>query len=196
MADIEKSEDEKALDGGDTRNHQPEHAENSENMLRPWMKNLGKKYYQNEYLGNFESLPDAVDALMRRPEPKEVPDSYGESEEVEKAYKAAGLTKKEAEAISAAYRPSIAKPKEDLEKHFGDDYRSVMDEYGKGISSFADDMRQKITEEGLDKDPLFVSIMARVGKETGQNEFIKGRNAKPDGKKSGAEKLVREAYGL
>ena len=193
MAEIEKSEDERTLDGGDTQNHQSDQSENSETMLRPWMKNLGKKFYQNEYLGKFETLPEAVDALLRRPMPKEVPDSYGESEGVEKAYREAGLTKKEAEAISAAFKPMM-RTEADLKEAFGDRYDSTMAGYAKGIGSFADDLKDQIGKSGLDKDPTFVSIMARVGNETGEKDFQrKGSDAK---KMSPQERLVRRTYDI
>ena len=176
MADNEKSEDEKTLDGGNTQNHQSDQSENSEKMLRPWMKNLGKKFYDNKTLGKFETLPEAVEALLNRPEPKDVPESYGESESIEKAYKDAGLTKKEAEAISAAFKPLMKETPPDLKEAFGDKYDSTMADYGKGIGSFADDLKDRIEKKGWDKDPYFVSIMSRIGKETGGDHFDKPKD--------------------
>lgn len=165
-------------------------------MLRPWMRTLGKKYYQNETLGKFETLDDAVDALLKRPEPKELPGSYGEKEGIEKAYKSAGLTKNEAEAISAAFKAQaeLDSQKPDLKTVFGDKYDDTMADYGKGIGSFADDLKDQIGKSGLDKDPDFVRIMARVGKETGGDRFDKPR-AKGDGKDP-ARRYVEKVYGI
>lgn len=167
----------------------------SDSMLRPWMRTLGKKYYQNEYLGKFETLDDAVDALLRRPEPKDVPESYGQDEDIEKAFREARLTKAEADSIAAAYKSRIPEPKKDLKEYFGDKYDRTIESYTKGIGSFADDMKSRITESGLDKDPLFIEVMARVGNETGGENFRRERH--PEGSKvSPAEMLVKHAYGI
>ena len=163
-------------------------------MLRPWMRTLGKKYWQNEHLGKFETLDDALDAMLRRPEPKTVPESYGESEAVEKAYREAGLTKKEAEAISAAYKTLMPPEKEDLQKHFGDKYDSTMKDYAKGIGSFAEDLKDSIAKTGLDKDPVFVDVMARVGKETGVDHF-NSRRGSAGTKKDPALRAIEAIYG-
>lgn len=194
MAEIEKSEEQEILDGGDTQNHQSPGSENSEKMLKPWMKNLGKEFYMDEELAKYDSLPDAVRALKARPKAKDVPDTYGESEEIEKAYKAAGLTKKEAEAISAAYKPMIPEKPMDLKEAFGDAYDSTMANYSKGIGSFADDLKDRIGKAGLDKIPEFVRIMARVGKETGGDNFNK-TPSKGDGKDP-ARRYVEKVYGI
>lgn len=177
MAEIEKSEEQKPFDGGDPQNHQTPDSENSEKMLKPWLKNVGKEFYMNEELGKYDSLPDAIRALLARPKAKEMPETYGEIGKVEEAYKKAGLTKEEADAISAAYSERIPKAKPDLKDYFKDDYGSVAESYKKGIGSFTDDALQKeITDSGLDKDPVFVAIMARVGKETGDNTFTPPKN--------------------
>ena len=191
MAEIEKSEDEQVLDGGETQNHQPEHTENSEKMLKPWMKNLGKEFYMDEELGQYDSLPEAVKALKARPKAKVVPESYGETGGVEEAYRKAGLTKEEAEAISTAYseREKAKMKKPDLKETFGDKYDSTMESYGKGISSFADeDLRKKISEKGFDKDPDFVTLLSKIGKEIGSADFRKPET--PPAKKSYADQMV------
>ena len=195
MAEIEKSEEQKTLDGGDTQNHQTPGSENSEKMLKPWMKNLGKEFYMDEELGQYDSLPEAVKALKARPKAKVTPESYGESGEVEEAYKKAGLTSEEAKAISAAYSKRIPKAKPSLEEYFGERLQSVTDSYSKGIGSFADEVTQKaIKDSGLDKDPVFVSIMARVGKETGGDSFNKP-DPKPAPKKDAATRAIEAIYG-
>ena len=164
-------------------------------MLRPWMRTLGKKYYQNATLGKFETLDDAVDALLRRPEPKTLPESYGEDEGIEKAYKAAGLTKAEADAITAAFTSKYTKNEKTLQEVFGDKLDSVMELYDKGIGSFADDMKDRITASALDKNPDFVEIMSRVGKETGGNVF-REPNPHDEKPKDPATRMVEKAYGM
>ena len=196
MADDNEHLDES---GNLNQNHENDYAsrrndESRSEMLRPWMRTLGKKYYQNEYLGKFETLDDAVDAMLRRPEPKTVPESYGESEAVENAYRAAELTKKEAEAISAAFRTLMPPEKEDLQKHFGDRYEAAMKDYSKGVGSFAEDLKDSIAKAGLDKDPVFVDVMARVGKETGVDHF-NSRRGSAGTKKDPALRAIEAIYG-
>lgn len=191
MAEIEKSEELKTLDGEYTQNHQSSGSENSEKMLKPWLKNVGKEFYMNEELGQYDSLPEAIKALLERPKAKVTPDSYGEEGKVEEAYKKAGLTSEEAKAISEAYK-EIAKAKPELKDLFKDRYEDVMNNYKKGVESFADDtVRTQITEAGLDKDPVFVEVMARVGKETADTPFTP---PKTETKKNYAAELVRNAY--
>ena len=191
MAEIEKSEELETLDGEDTQNHQSTSSENSEKMLKPWLKNVGKEFYMNEELGQYDSLPEAIKALLERPKAKVIPDSYGEEGKVEEAYKKAGLTSEEAKAISEAYK-EIAKAKPELKDLFKDRYEDVMNNYKKGVESFADDaVKTQITEAGLDKDPVFVEVMARVGKETADTPFTP---PKTETKKNYAAELVRNAY--
>lgn len=191
MAEIEKSEELETLDGEDTQNHQSKGSENSEKMLKPWLKNVGKEFYMNEELGQYDSLPEAIKALLERPKAKVIPDSYGEEGKVEEAYKKAGLTSEEAKAISEAYK-EIAKAKPELKDLFKDRYEDVMNNYKKGVESFADDaVKTQITEAGLDKDPVFVEVMARVGKETADAPFTP---PKTETKKNYAAELVRNAY--
>ena len=191
MAEIEKSEEQKTLDGEDTQNHQSPGSENSEKMLKPWLKNVGKEFYMNEELGQYDSLSEAIKALLERPKAKVTPDSYGEEGKVEEAYKKAGLTSEEAKAISEAYK-EIAKAKPELKDLFKDRYEDVMNNYKKGVESFVDDtVRTQITEAGLDKDPVFVEVMARVGKETADTPFTP---PKTETKKNYAAELVRNAY--
>lgn len=192
MEETENFEKDDELNRGDGH-PSPSDSNSQSEMLRPWMRSLSKQYWQNQYLAKFDTLSDAIDALIRRPEPKETPDSYGESEDVEKAYRAAGLTKKEADAISAAYKQMIPERK-DLKEFFGDRYDTVMSDYGKGVSGFADDLKDSIQKAGLDKDPVFVDVMSRVGKETGEDRFDMGRNNHSD-KSDPAIRMVEAAYG-
>ena len=91
MAEQEKSEEVLPPDGKDTGNHQEEHSENSESMLKPWLKNLGKEFYQNQELAKYDTLPDAVRDLLKRPTAKEVPESFGLTEGSDEIYRKAGL---------------------------------------------------------------------------------------------------------
>lgn len=194
MAENEKSEEQEALGGGENQNHQQNGSENSEKMLKPWLKNAGKEFYLNEELGQYDSLSDALKALLARPKAKETPESYGELGKVEEAYKKAGLTSDEAKEITSAFSERMPKPKPDLKEYFKDKYGEVTEDYRKGIGSFTDDALQKeITDSGLDKDPVFVSIMARVGKETGGSVFTPPKNTEE--KMDYALELVKNAMG-
>ena len=196
MAELEKSEEQKAFDGGDTQNHQPESSENSEKMLKPWMKNLGKEFYMDEELGQYDSLPDAVRALKSRPKAKAVPESYGETGKVEEAFKKAGITKEEADAISSAFSEREKEEKEKADKNkpelkdvLGEKYISVMEDYGKSVASFMDeDLKKKIDDKGFSNDPDFVTLLAKVGKEIGSATFRKPEM--PPAKKSYADQMV------
>ena len=188
MADIEKSEPDSTLNGQETGNFQPNTGENSETMLKPWLKNVGKDFYQNEELAQYDSLKDALTNLLKRPKAKDVPESYGEIGKVEEAYRKAGLTADEAKEITAAFSERMPKEKPDLKDYFKDDYGKVTENYRKGVDSFADDaLKKAIADSGLDKDPAFVDFVSRVGKETGQNTFEPPKNA---AKKDYAQMLV------
>ena len=172
MADVEKSEPNSTLNGQDTENFQPNTGENSEHMLKPWLKNVGKEFYDNEELAQYDTLKDAITDLLKRPKAKDTPESYGETGKVEEAFKKAGLTADEANEISHAFSERIPAPKADLKEYFKDNYNDVTDNYKKGVDSFADDaLKQAITDNGLDKDPVFVDLLSRVGKETGSHTF-------------------------
>lgn len=168
----------------------------SSEMLKPWMKTLGKSFYQNEVLGKYDSLSDAVNALLSRPEKKDVPESYSLREGTDDVFKKAGLTKSEAEEIDRFYGKLIPPKKKDLKEAFGDRYDEVMKLYGDGVKGISEDLDGDIKKAGLDKDPTFVEIMSRVGKETSGNPFVPPKNGGDKSKMSAAERAVRKAYGI
>ena len=136
----------------------------------------------------------ARNTLGRMESPFRPWESYGELGKVEEAYKKAGLTSDEAKEITSAFSDRMPKPKPDLKEYFKDKYGEVTEDYRKGIGSFTDDALQKeITDSGLDKDPVFVSIMARVGKETGGSVFTPPKNTEE--KTDYALELVKNAMG-
>ena len=168
MADnIKNAEPDQNLNG-DSHNGQ----DSSSEMLKPWMKTLGKAFYQNEVLGKYDSLSDAVNALLERPEKKNVPDAYSIRDGADDVFKKAGLTKAEAEAIDKYYSQYIPSKKPDLKEVLGDKYEEINKLYTDGVKGISEDLEDDIKKAGLDKDPTFVKIMARVGKETGNKTFV------------------------
>ena len=173
----------------------PQDGTPSEEYLKPWMQQLGKAFAKNEQLAKYDRLADAVDDLLKRPEPKEIPSSYGLRDGTEELFRNAGLTKKEAQDIDAYYSQMSPKAKPDLKEVFKDGYEEKMGLYQNGVKSISDDLKDRISETGLDKDPVFVEIMSRVGKETGGKPFNEIR--KPDNvkrKSDPAMDAVRKSY--
>ena len=164
-------------------------------MLKPFLKTLGKKYYQNETLAKYDTLADAIDSLLSRPEKKETPDSYGLREGTDEMFRKAGLTKAEAEAIESYYGKLIPKAKPDLKEHFGEKFDETIKLYEKGVKGISSDLAEEISKSGLDKDPTFVNILARVGKEVGSKTFVAPSNG-VQREESSAMRMVKEAYGI
>lgn len=189
--DIEKADMQEELN-----NTSPSPAESSSEMLKPWMKTLGKSFYKNEVLGKYDSLSDAVTDLLKRPEKKEVPDSYELRDGTDELFKKAGLTKGEAKEIDSFYSKLMPKKKTELKDAFGERYDEVMKLYADGVKGISEDLEGDIKKAGLDKDPTFVNIMARVGKETGSKPFVPPKNGGDDSNMSAAERAIRKAYGI
>lgn len=187
---MENAEGQEALNNDSQQN-----GTSSSEMLKPFLKTLGKKYYQNETLAKYDTLSDAIDSLLSRPEKKEMPESYGLREGTDEMFRKAGLTKAEAEAIEAYYGKLIPKAKPDLKEHFGDKYDETIKLYEKGVKGISSDLAEEITKSGLDKDPTFVNILARVGKEVGSTPFIPPNNNEKN-EMSSAERMVRRTYGI
>ena len=164
---MENAEGQEALNNDSQQN-----GTSSSEMLKPFLKTLGKKYYQNETLAKYDTLSDAIDSLLSRPEKKEMPESYGLREGTDDMFRKAGLTKAEAEEIEAYYGKLIPKAKPNLKEHFGDKYDETIALYEKGVKGISSDLAEDIAKSGLDKDPTFVNILARVGKEVGSKPFV------------------------
>lgn len=183
---MENAEGQEALNGDSQHT-----GTSSSEMLKPFLKTLGKKYYQNETLAKYDTLSDAIDSLLSRPERKEIPESYGLREGTDEMFRKAGLTKAEAEAIESYYGKLIPKAKPDLKEHFGDKYDETIKLYEKGVKGISSDLAEEISKNGLDKDPTFVNILARVGKEVGSKTFVapvQGANSQ----ESAAERFLRK----
>lgn len=189
MAENETFDNETALNDN---NSQQDHDSQAE-MLKPWMKTLGKEFYRNEDLAGFDSLTDAVRSLLGRPKAKEIPESYGVRDGFEETFKKAGLTLEEAREIDGKYSELLPKAKPDLKNVFKDRYDETMKLYADGVKGISDDLSSKIKANGLDKDPVFVEIMARVGKETGEETFVEPKDS-PKGRRNYAMELLQKAY--
>lgn len=169
-------------------------ANSSSEMAKPWLKTLGKDFYQNETLAKYDSLQEAVTDLLKRPTQKDVPETYSLRDGTDEMFRKAGLTKDEAEGIDGYYSKLI--PKEyDLEETFGDRYHEMMDLSQKGVKGISDDLADEVEKSGLMKNPTFIKIMARVGKETGGKPFTEPEG-KPEKKLSNAEIYARQVLGI
>lgn len=157
-------EEPKESDSGGTQSHSTE-GKSSEEYLKPWMRQLGNKYFNNEQLAKYDSLSEAIDDLMGRPEKKEIPEKYDLRDGTDEIFRKAELTKAEAEEIDGFYGKMIPKKQPSLKEAFGDSYEKTMEYYSDAEKTFSS-LKDSIKEEGLDKNPVFVKIMAVVGKET------------------------------
>lgn len=173
----------------------PEPESSPSEMLKPWLKTLGKEFYRNETLGKFDSLKDAMNSLLQRPERKDVPETYSIREGTEEIFRSAGLTKSEAESIDGFYSKLIPEKKPDLKEYFKDSYDETMKFYKSGIEGISKDLSDDISKSGLDLDPTFVRIMARVGKEVGTGSFIPEKN-EPETMKDPFFEMVKKAHNI
>lgn len=162
--------------------------------LKPWMKNLGKAYAQNEEIAEYDSLTDCVAGLLKRPRAKDVPDSYdGIPEDAGKLFRNAGLTAKEAKAIDGYYRKLIPE-KVDLKEALGDSYESTMRSFEKG-KGVLKDIARSADEMGRSEDPLYVRLMAIIGDNAASSPaFVTPRDSAEE--ESSAMKMLKKAYGV
>ena len=138
-------------------------------MKKHWLKTLGKEYYQNETLGRYDSLKDAINDLLARPEKKEIPESYGYGD-ADEIFKKAGLSKAEADEIEAYYSKKIPARK-DRKEIFGEQFDEMDRHYSKAVNTFGSDLAEEIKKGGYDRDPVVTTLLARVGKEIGSSNF-------------------------
>lgn len=157
----------------------------SSEMLKPFMKTLGKEFYHDEEIGKLESLQDLARGYKRRVEPKVTPDEYGYGEDDE-VFKKVGLTKEEADLVSDHFSKKTPKGK-DHQEVFGDDYEVMEKQYSKAVGTFANDLLDEIKSNGLDRQPVFAKVMARIGKELGSANF---NPASTDGRTANAHRDV------
>lgn len=162
------AENEKIVEGNDLNKDSRTNPETLSEPLKPWMKTLGKEFYSNKELAGFDSLQDAVKSLLGRPS-KKIPDEYGKGD-ADELFRNAYASREDADAIDEYYRKQIPERKERKEV-FGDKYEEDESRYAKAVLMFGSDMGEAIARNGLDKDPYFARIMARVGKELGQSQF-------------------------
>ena len=162
------AENEKIVEGNDLNKDSRTNPETLSEPLKPWMKTLGKEFYSNKELACFDSLQDAVKSLLGRPS-KKIPDEYGKGD-ADELFRKAYASREDADAIDEYYRKKIPERKERKEV-FGDKYEEDESRYAKAVMMFGSDMDEPIKRNGLDKDPYFARIMARVGKELGQSQF-------------------------
>ena len=165
------AENEKIVEGDDLNKDSRTNPETLSEPLKPWMKTLGKEFYSNKELACFDSIQDAVKSLLGRPS-KKIPDEYGKGD-ADELFRKAYASREDADAIDEYYRKKIPERKERKEV-FGDKYEEDESRYAKAVMMFGSDMDEPIKKNGLDKDPTFSRIMARVGKELGQSSFRPG----------------------
>lgn len=166
----------------------------SSQMLKPWMKTLGKEYWQNEVLGSYDSLGDAIGGLLKRPEAKTIPDSYG-CGDADEIFRKAGLTKEEAEEIEKYYSAKIPY-RENRKDTFGAEFDFKDRLYAKAVDTFGKGFEEQIKASGLDRDPVFAKIMASVGKEIGSSGFTPtSKDGNPGGEIDYIKKLLEKNFG-
>ena len=159
----------------------------SAEIKKPWLKTLSKEYWQNDELAKYDSPSDAIGALLKRPTAKEVPSEYGYGD-ADEIFRKSGLTKEEADSIEAYYSRKI--PARATQKEiFGDEFDTQNRYYSKAVESLGKDLSDDIKKNGLDNDPTFVKMMARVGKEIGGSTFNPST-------KDGAPTEVNHAYNI
>lgn len=168
-------------------------AESSSEMKKPWLKTLAKEYWQNEELAQYDSLGDAIGDLLKRPKAKQVPDSYGYGD-ADELFKKGGLTKDEADSIEAYYQKKI--PVRSTRKEiFGDDFDNQDRLYSKAVEALGKDLSEDIKKNGLDNDPTFVKMMARVGKEIGGSTFNPSTKDGKPAEVNHAYNIISRIYG-
>ncbi len=159
----------------------------SAEIKKPWLKTLSKEYWQNDELAKYDSPSDAIGALLKRPVAKEVPSEYGYGD-ADEIFKKSGLSKEEADSIEAYYSKKI--PARATQKEiFGADFDTQNRYYSKAVESLGKDLSEDIKKNGLDNDPTFVKMMARVGKEIGGATFESST-------KDGQPTSVNHAYNI
>lgn len=167
--------------------------ESSSEMKKPWMKTLSKEYWQNEDLAQYDSLGDAISSLLKRPKAKEVPDSYGYGD-ADELFKKGGLTKEEADSIEAYYQKKI--PVRSTQKEiFGEEYDTQNRLYSKAVEALGKDLSDDIKNNGLDKDPTFVKMMARVGKEIGGSTFYQSSKDGQPAQVDYIQNIIKKTFG-
>lgn len=141
----------------------------SSEMNKTWMKTLPKEFWKNETLSKYDSLSEAVGDLLKRPEVKEVPDSYGYGN-ADELFSKAKLTKEEADEIEKYYSSKMIerKPRKEI---FGETFDEDDRRYTKAVEVFGKDLVDDIKKSGLDENPMFVKFVSRVGKELGSSNF-------------------------
>ncbi len=165
----------------------------SAEIKKPWLKTLSKEYWQNDELAKYDSPSDAIGALLKRPVAKEVPSEYGYGD-ADEIFKKSGLTKEEADAIEAYYSKKI--PARATQKEiFGEDFDTQNRLYSKAVESLGKDLSEDIKKNGLDKDPTFCKLMARVGKEIGGSFFEPSTKDGKTAEVNYIQKIIKENFG-
>lgn len=170
-----------------------ETAVGSAEIKKPWLKTLSKEYWQNEELAKYDSPSEAIGALLKRPESKDVPSEYGYGD-ADEIFKKSGLTKEEADSIEAYYSKKI--PARATQKEiFGEDFDTQNRYYSKAVESLGKDLSEDIKKNGLDKDPTFCKLMARVGKEIGGSTFEPSTKDGKPAEVNHAYNIINKIYG-
>lgn len=160
--------------------------------IKPWMKNLGKSFAQNEEIAKYDSLTDCVAGLLKRPEAKQIPERYSnvEDEKLQGIFKKAGVTESEAKSINDYYNSLVPK-KATLEEVFGENLEKTMKSYEKG-KTVLKDIADEAEKNGLDKDPTFVKLMAIIGDESAEGRPFVAPNTGV--KKSAVQMLIESSW--
>lgn len=140
---------------------------------KPYMRQLGKKYWGDERLKQFDSIGGLVDAYFEATQSK-APESYGDiPEDMSKAFKEMDLSKDNADKVLAMIekaKPEVIDTEKVLRERHNEDYDTFKSQADKAINAFMDENLKELSEKyRLSSNPAFVEFASKVGHEVGDD---------------------------
>lgn len=142
---------------------------------KPYMRQLGKQWWGNETLRGFDSLNGLVDAYFEAAKPK-APKAYsieGLDESTAEVFRQLDLSEDGAAKVKALIDGAKPKPvdaEKVLRDRHGDGYGELKSYADKAIAAFSDEGLRELSEEyGLSSNPAFIEVMAKVGRDVGDD---------------------------
>lgn len=171
---------------------------------KPYMRQLGKKYWGNEKLRQFNSLNEVIDDYMKADQ-KDVPEKYDIGEGADNyvdTFRRLGLSNdaaKEVMGLINGVRPKEIDTDGVLREMHGDSVSKVKESAERAMKTFADEGITKMAEEyGLMKNPAFIEFADRIGKAVGDDfhDFRKDSGNKGNNSRSYFLDMARQSLGL
>lgn len=168
---------------------------------KPYMRQLGKKFWGNETLRGFDSLNDVIDDYMKL---KTVPEKYDieGAEEYSDTFKRIGLNgdaAKEVMSLISKAKPEKVDADAVLREMHGDKVATMRTSAEKAMKSFADESTVKLAEKyGLMGNPAFIAFASAVGNEVGENfhDFRGNGGDKGSGGRSAIMNIAKRSLGI